>query len=70
MTGAIAEVDPTLARGLAERGDRLDLDLVERAYRYGAAAHKGQKRLSGEDFISHSVAVARIHSPIPLTKRG
>lgn len=60
MTGAIAEVDATLARGLAERGDRLDLDLVERAYRYGAAAHKGQKRLSGEDFISHSVAVARI----------
>lgn len=56
----IAQIDATLARELEARRDRLDLDLVERAYRYGATAHRGQKRLSGEEFFSHAVAVARI----------
>lgn len=60
MTSAIAEFDPRLAADLSEKADRLDLNLVDRAFRFGASAHKGQKRRSGEDFISHSVAVARI----------
>ena len=60
MTSALAEFDSALAAALAKRADRIDLQMVEHAYRYGAAAHKGQKRASGEDFISHSVAVARI----------
>jgi GTP pyrophosphokinase len=60
VTEAILDVDPDLAEALRERSDRLDLDLVERAYRFSAAAHRGQKRLSGDDFVSHSVAVARI----------
>ncbi|MEE4330651.1 MAG: bifunctional (p)ppGpp synthetase/guanosine-3',5'-bis(diphosphate) 3'-pyrophosphohydrolase [Wenzhouxiangella sp.] len=33
---------------------------VLRAYEVGAEAHKGQKRRSGEDYIFHPVAVARI----------
>lgn len=33
---------------------------VYRAYLFGAEAHKGQKRLSGEPYICHPVAVARI----------
>ncbi|MCH9014559.1 MAG: HD domain-containing protein, partial [Gemmatimonadetes bacterium] len=45
---------------LADRGELIDRALVERAFRFGAEAHRGQKRLSGEDFISHSVAVAEI----------
>jgi GTP pyrophosphokinase len=40
--------------------ERLDLDLLTRAYRVSAQAHSGQKRKSGEDFLSHSVAVATI----------
>jgi GTP pyrophosphokinase len=60
VTGALVELDPTFARALAERKDKLDLSLVERAYQFSAAAHRGQKRLSGDDFVSHSVAVARI----------
>src|SRR2546426_6162932 len=39
---------------------RLDLDLVSRAYRVSAQAHRGQKRESGDDYVSHSVAVATI----------
>lgn len=37
-----------------------DRDLVERAYLYAKEAHKGQKRRSGEEYINHPVAVARI----------
>ncbi|WP_456404752.1 RelA/SpoT family protein [Thiolapillus sp.] len=33
---------------------------VYRAYLFGAKAHEGQKRLSGEPYICHPVAVARI----------
>src|SRR5207247_4876839 len=40
--------------------DRLDLDLLSRAYQISAQAHQGQKRLSGDDFVSHCVAVATI----------
>ncbi len=60
MSSALAEVDAEFARALAEHKDRLDLGLIERAFEFSAAAHRGQKRLSGEDFISHSVEVAKI----------
>ena len=36
------------------------VEKVQRAYEFGAAAHKGQKRLSGEPFISHPIAAANI----------
>ncbi|MEQ8204896.1 MAG: bifunctional (p)ppGpp synthetase/guanosine-3',5'-bis(diphosphate) 3'-pyrophosphohydrolase [Woeseia sp.] len=36
------------------------IKLVVKAYRFGAAAHEGQRRRSGEDYISHPVAVASI----------
>ena len=51
---------PELARAVAAQRERLDLDLVSRAYRVSAEAHRGQKRKSGDDFLSHSVAVATI----------
>ncbi|MDR1856958.1 MAG: bifunctional (p)ppGpp synthetase/guanosine-3',5'-bis(diphosphate) 3'-pyrophosphohydrolase [Desulfovibrio sp.] len=35
-----------------------DLELVQRAYVFAAAAHKGQTRLSGEAYLSHPLAVA------------
>jgi GTP pyrophosphokinase len=45
---------------LEKHADRLDLDLIERALRFSVTAHRGQKRMSGEDFVSHSIAVAQI----------
>jgi GTP pyrophosphokinase len=60
MTTALLEVSSEFGRALAARKDRLDLALLERAYQFSAAAHRGQKRLSGEEFVSHSVEVARI----------
>ncbi|HHY18128.1 MAG TPA: bifunctional (p)ppGpp synthetase/guanosine-3',5'-bis(diphosphate) 3'-pyrophosphohydrolase, partial [Firmicutes bacterium] len=41
-----------------------DKELVQRAYSFAAAAHSGQFRLSGEEFVEHPVAVARILSEL------
>ena len=60
MTTALQSMDAEFAQALTEFEDRLDLGLIERAYRFSSSAHRGQKRLSGEDFVSHSIAVAKI----------
>ncbi len=45
---------------VADYNPDLDRDLIARAFRFAAAAHEGQLRRSGEDFIHHPYAVARI----------
>ena len=60
MTSALAAIDADFAHVLEEHRERLDLALIERAFQFSASAHRGQKRLSGDDFISHSVEVAKI----------
>ena len=42
------------------------VDEVYRAYLLGARAHEGQSRVSGEPYISHPVAVARILSEMHM----
>jgi guanosine-3',5'-bis(diphosphate) 3'-pyrophosphohydrolase len=37
-----------------------DLDLLTRAYRFSASSHDGQQRASGEPYLSHPLAVARL----------
>ncbi len=48
--------------------ERLDQELMLRAYRFSEAAHLGQKRLSGEDFVSHCVEVAKILADLRIRK--
>ena len=60
MTIAAEILAPELAKAVAPLRERLDMDLLSRAYRTSAQAHSGQKRQSGDDFVSHSVAVATI----------
>ena len=44
-----------------EKSDRsYNIDMILRAYEFAAAAHEGQKRKSGEDYICHPIAVASI----------
>jgi len=43
-----------------------DVDLVGRAYRVAAEAHKGQTRQSGEPYVNHSLAVADILADLHL----
>lgn len=45
---------------LSQSDHEIDLDLIKEAYEYAKAKHAGQKRLSGEDYISHPVEVATI----------
>ncbi len=56
----LAELSPNFFATLEKYAERLDIPLIDRALRYSAAAHRGQKRMSGEDFVEHSIAVASI----------
>ncbi len=46
--------------------ERLDTELLTRAYQFGRHAHEGQKRSSGDDYVSHCVAVAKILAELHL----
>jgi len=50
----------TLIRTVRQHHPKSDLMLVDRAYLAAEQAHRGQKRKSGEEYITHPVAVAQI----------
>ena len=45
---------------IRKQGDRLDADLITRALAFSEIAHKDQKRISGEMFLTHCLETARI----------
>src|SRR5947209_5776317 len=47
----------------------VDRDLVARAFNYAAAAHEGQQRQSGSDFIEHPAGAARICAELRLDEQ-
>ncbi len=47
----------------------VDAELVTRAFRFAAAAHEGQQRRSGSDFIEHPVGAARICAELRLDEQ-
>ena len=47
-------------------GGRLDVELLLRAYKFSERAHAGQKRASGEDYVTHCVEVAKILADLHL----
>jgi GTP diphosphokinase / guanosine-3',5'-bis(diphosphate) 3'-diphosphatase len=49
-----------LMETLPKTYSQADRELIERAYRVAELAHEGQKRASGEPYISHCLAVAAI----------
>ncbi len=44
--------------------DEEDLNLIKRAYNYASVKHFGEKRLTGEDYITHPLSVAYILTSI------
>ncbi|MFE6255584.1 RelA/SpoT family protein [Agromyces sp. NPDC057865] len=50
----------TLMRTVRMHHPKADLGLIERAYTVAERAHEGQKRKSGEPYITHPIAVAQI----------
>ena len=57
--GALRDTLPDWLAG-PDLPDRLDRELLARAYRFSERAHEGQKRLSGDAYVNHCVEVARI----------
>ena len=58
-SGPPSRIEPLLklVRGY---NPKADLKEIQRAYAVAEASHDGQKRMSGEDFIEHPIAVATI----------
>ena len=46
--------------------DRLDVELLARAYRFSERAHAGQTRRNGDPFVTHCVEVAKILAELQL----
>ncbi|CAN5660802.1 bifunctional (p)ppGpp synthetase/guanosine-3',5'-bis(diphosphate) 3'-pyrophosphohydrolase [soil metagenome] len=63
---ALAVLPPALFARLEPYADRLDLGLITRAYEFSSFAHAGQKRSSGEDYVTHCVEVTEILGELHL----
>jgi GTP diphosphokinase / guanosine-3',5'-bis(diphosphate) 3'-diphosphatase len=63
---ALSVLPPPLRGPVESYADRLDLDVLVRAYRFSEKAHAGQKRASGEDYLAHCVEVTRILADLHL----
>lgn len=51
-----------LLDGYLASNHRKKVDIIERAFRFAKEAHKGVRRRSGEPYILHPIAVAKIAS--------
>ena len=58
--GAGEDSFDALLRTVKARSSKADPKDLQRAYQVALEAHRGQKRLTGEDFIEHPVSVAAI----------
>jgi len=56
----LAELRAGLLAALDEKAPRVDRDRVAACFDFAAQAHGGQRRASGEPYLSHPVAVCRI----------
>ena len=56
-----------LMDALPESFSTVDRELILRAYRFAEQAHEGQKRASGEPYITHCLAVANILSELNVS---
>ena len=65
-TVALHEAIPGFGPSADHSYEKLDHELLVRAYRYSDAAHAGQVRHSGEPYVSHCVEVARILADLQL----
>jgi len=63
---ALRGIPRGLANALEGYQGRLDMPKIQAAYDVAEEAHRGQKRASGETFVSHSVEVATILATLKL----
>ncbi len=55
-----------LARAMERYPERLDVAQIRKAYELATDAHEGQKRASGQDYVSHVVEVATLLAQFKL----
>ena len=65
-TAAVSEIIPGWREDETPLHEKLDRDLLVRAYRFSEAAHRGQVRNSGDPYITHCVDVAKILAELQL----
>jgi len=65
-TTTIRGLPRELARAMEAYAGRLDVDLVREAHDLAVEAHAGQRRASGEDYVTHTVEVATILAGLRL----
>ncbi len=63
----VAELEP-LHTAIRANHPKADLALIERAYRIAEQMHAGQKRKSGDAYITHPLAVATILAGLGMTE--
>ena len=63
---AARDLPAPLAQAIAEYADRLDVDQVRRASRLATEAHAGQRRASGDSYVTHAIGVATILAELRL----
>jgi GTP pyrophosphokinase len=61
----ISLIDPLIG-SLKEHYEVVDVELLQRAFRVADKAHEGQVRKSGEEYITHPVAVSEILAELGL----
>ena len=61
----ISLIDPLIG-SLREHYENVDLELLKRAFNVANEAHAGQLRKSGEEYITHPVAVSEILASLGL----
>jgi guanosine-3',5'-bis(diphosphate) 3'-pyrophosphohydrolase len=59
-TASIDEAAAIFVRKVQEVNPKIQIDLIDKAFRFSFNAHKNQIRKSGEPFLAHPVAVALI----------
>src|SRR5438477_11146703 len=55
-----------LLRAVKASSAKADLKEIQRAFAFAEVSHRGQKRLSGDDFIEHPLGVAQILAELGL----
>jgi guanosine-3',5'-bis(diphosphate) 3'-pyrophosphohydrolase len=65
-TTALTEIIPGWQLSAEANPDRLDQDLLARAYHFSDRAHAGQRRKNGDPFVTHCVEVAKILADLQL----
>lgn len=65
-TTVLADIIPGWDLHADTLAERLDVDLLARAYRYSEKAHAGQTRRNGDPYVTHCVEVAKILADLQL----